>query len=150
MELMTILKTHDRIEREALEAIAVARAELQQERERIFARFGGAVRFSDDRPSGTPDPDAKIAGAMDELLLAEQEYIARVTPHREALEEIARVGRAVCNLPEPYREVFLSLYFDGGELALPEWRVTQLRAEGFLILQKLLYTSCAGCQTVIK
>ena len=138
MTILYILRNHDKIEQEACERILAARAKLNDERERIYARFGGTMKFTDEVFSGTRDPDAKIAAAMDELLLAEQEYIDAVAEHRETLNAVNDVAQAVWKMPEPYRALFISLYYKGEEVTLSEWETRQRIDEGLFILQKYL------------
>lgn len=135
MTILYILRNHDKIEQEACEHILAARAKLNDERERIYARFGGSMKFTDEVFSGTRDPDAKIAAAIDEILVAEQEYIARTAAYRTKLEVCAQVWDAVGRLPEPYRELFVRGFYAGGEIKPEEKRRID---EGLFVLRKQL------------
>ena len=138
MTLLYILRNHNKLRAEAEAQIEEARALLRQERERVFARFGGAARFSDELLSGTPDHDAKIAAAMDDILIAEQEYARRIAPLRAIQRTLDEVERAVTEMPEPYRTTFLALYYGGQDETLTEWETRRRIDDGIAILTKSL------------
>ena len=118
MTLLYILRNHNKLRAEAEAQIEEARALLRQERERVYARFGGAARFSDELLSGTPDHDAKIVAAIE-----------------RTLDEIER---GVYEMPEPYRTTFIALYYGGEDETLTEWETRRRIDEGLFILTKYL------------
>lgn len=150
MNVAYILRYHRQIQYRAERELEEARMQYSQERERIYARFGGAITYEQDKPSGTPDPDAKIAAAMDELIEAERAFLERIEPAQQALTEVAAVAYSVTRMPEPYRALFVALYYEHRDANVERWKIGKLKAEGMLILKELLNDYCNAFDIVIK
>ena len=113
MEVIDILYNHDEMrERYARQAKRVFEWKCHREAE-VYSSLYPSYSPEQVRVSSTPDPDGKIAAAIDELEEIRAEFARELKALARRTARLDTVERIVRGLPPKYREVMVQRFYEG-------------------------------------